>query len=93
MGIWIPALLLGGVGASHHYASRELDYITKEVEQPTFGFWWGISLGLFGGLWTGITFRSAFIRAFKWLEWIVTFGEFGGNRRNVQNDEKQPRPS
>lgn len=75
MGFWIPALLVGGVGASHHYATRELDYITKEVEQPTFGFWWGVLLGVLSGIWIGVSFHGSFLGAFRWMEWFITFGD------------------
>ncbi|KAF8821110.1 hypothetical protein IE077_004381 [Cardiosporidium cionae] len=53
MGFFIPALFFGGLGMSHLYATKELDDIFREGDQPLFGFWWGAAIGLLGGIWIG----------------------------------------
>ena len=53
MGFFLPALLLGGFGVSQHLASKELDDLIREAEQPLFGFWWGAGLGFVAGIWCG----------------------------------------
>lgn len=83
MGFWIPAILLGSVGASHHYASKELDYITKEADQPTFGFWWGVSLGVLGGVWIGFSYHQGIRRGLKCLEWFAGVDESASNKQNT----------
>lgn len=82
MGFWIPAILLGSVGASHHYASKELDFITKEADQPTFGFWWGVSLGVLGGIWIGFNCHQSIRRSIKCLEWLAGIDETSSTKRD-----------
>lgn len=53
MGFFLPALLLGGFGVSQHLASKELDDLIREADQPVFGFWWGVGLGFLVGAWAG----------------------------------------
>lgn len=62
MGFFLPALFVGGLGMTQHLASRELDDIVRQAEQPVFGFWWGFSLGALTGLWIGCNFGPLLVK-------------------------------
>ncbi|KFH03858.1 putative transmembrane protein [Toxoplasma gondii VAND] len=62
MGFFLPALFVGGLGMTQHLASRELDDLIRQAEQPLFGFWWGVGFGVVVGVWVGCNFASFFRR-------------------------------
>lgn len=47
---------------SQHLASKELDDLIREAEQPIFGFWWGVGLGFVIGAWAGYNMGHLFTR-------------------------------
>eukprot|EP00922_Rhytidocystis_sp_ex-Travisia-forbesii_P009631 GHVS01014086.1.p1 GENE.GHVS01014086.1~~GHVS01014086.1.p1 ORF type:complete len:209 (-),score=63.59 GHVS01014086.1:262-888(-) len=73
-GFFLPAALMGGLGLSHHFASRELDDIYKQAETPLFGFWWGVGLGVLAGVWVGANFHRFFGLLFDFGETAVRLG-------------------
>lgn len=47
---------------TQHLASRELDDLLRQAEQPIFGFWWGVGFGVLIGVWIGYNFAGFFSR-------------------------------
>lgn len=70
MSWWIPLLLLGGVGASHHAATRELEYVSRE-DKPLFNVWWGLGIGFALGLTVGIRYNGTIKLAGKILDQVI----------------------
>ncbi|KEP61397.1 UNVERIFIED_CONTAM: hypothetical protein HHA_320470 [Hammondia hammondi] len=92
MGFFLPALFVGGLGMTQHLASRELDDLIRQAEQPLFGFWWGVGFGVVVGVWVGCNFAS-FFRRLKTLSLALCDlaaargGEDGG--RGMRDDASQ----
>eukprot|EP00920_Eleutheroschizon_duboscqi_P012920 GHVT01030625.1.p1 GENE.GHVT01030625.1~~GHVT01030625.1.p1 ORF type:complete len:140 (+),score=15.52 GHVT01030625.1:2154-2573(+) len=84
MGYFLPAMIVGGLGMGHRYATKELDEIIREGERPTFGFGWGVLIGLFTGWWVGYTFHGFFYRVHHSIVYCLGFAN---SIANTQGDE------
>lgn len=71
MSWWIPILLLGGVGASHHAATRELEYVSRD-EQPLLNVWWGLGIGFAIGVTVGFRYHGTIKLATNVLDQVIT---------------------
>lgn len=73
MAFFIPVALAGGLGTlgvSHAQASRNIERINLEHYEPLFGFWWGVGVGCFLGLWIGVSFSRPLTRLLKWFDFF-----------------------
>lgn len=86
MVVW-PAMILGGLGMSHHIATKELDTISRESERPIFGFWSGITVGGLLGLWMGANFSGFFLHVFSLFDWLLGSDNFLEDEKNDKNGE------
>lgn len=71
MVFFLPAMVLGGLGTSHHYATKELENISKASNRHRVGFFWGAAFGLTIGVWLGANFSKAFLRLFSMTDWLL----------------------
>lgn len=83
MVLFVPALL-GGLGLSHLYASRELDHIAREAEEPFLKFWHGTAIGLVAGVWIGANFHSFFLKVFGLVSYLFDTVD---EPRKLEDDE------
>ncbi|CBZ50511.1 conserved hypothetical protein [Neospora caninum Liverpool] len=94
MGFFLPALFVGGLGMTQHLASRELDDLLRQAEQPLFGFWWGVGFGVIIGVWVGYNFSSFFFRLKHVSEalWdLLALGNAPETEETQTGEEEQPR--
>ncbi|PFH36150.1 hypothetical protein BESB_043420 [Besnoitia besnoiti] len=93
MGFFLPALFVGGLGMTQHLASRELDDLLRQAEQPVFGFWSGVGFGVLLGVWIGFNFSSFFLRL-KGLSdaiWDLAQGASDGRAADKEDDQRERR--
>ncbi|CEM01966.1 unnamed protein product [Vitrella brassicaformis CCMP3155] len=77
MGIFLPALLLGGGLLGGQAYLKEYEQTLKDGhgtpagQTPVFGFWTGLGVGLLFGLWFGATFRDPVLKVFNCLDYLL----------------------
>eukprot|EP00389_Voromonas_pontica_P018584 GDKH01029241.1.p2 GENE.GDKH01029241.1~~GDKH01029241.1.p2 ORF type:complete len:89 (+),score=5.07 GDKH01029241.1:121-387(+) len=86
MGFFIPAVLLGSLGAGTVQVQKNSSYegmLAREQYTPIFGFWWGMGVGMFFGVWLGATFAPSVSEVWKWIDLF-----WGGGSSNT--DDREP---
>ncbi len=72
MGIFLPAMVLGGLGLGHVHASKELEVVVKDT--TLFGFWWGAGIGVFFGVIIGAYWHPFFLKIFRCIDFFLGDG-------------------